>query len=357
MLAGLVKPPTLVLALSIAAGASCSRGAAPEPSARPAAPASVEATPAFLASHQLLHLAHRQRPRLPGLRYPARPRDHVPRSSVSLPAPERRRARGRGRAATWSRVCAWASSRPLARPGSRVPASQPSTSTRAILRAGDGEREAVFFAPFGLEANAMVMLWRHRDRGARGVASLAFHMGGHGVAGEFWKPPGEVVRIAGGESIRPGRQPRQHWVERGRGRGSMIYVPLQAASGRCRPTSCRGEEVILDVAAGGADRWSGSMLAGLVKPPTLVLALSIAAGASCSRGAAPEPCATACRDGGPRAHRSLRRGASLPGLHPRWGSSGARGYHSGVLASHQLSSPCPPATATASRSSIPGSAA
>jgi hypothetical protein len=132
-----------------------------------------------------------------------------------------------------------------------------------ILRVADAAREAVFFAPFGLEANAMVVLWRQHDRDARAVARIAFHMGGHGVADKFWRPPNQVVRIPGGESIRQRSQPRPHWIESGKGQGSMMYVPLQAgARGECGQADCRGEDVVLRVTATGSeDGWSGLLIA------------------------------------------------------------------------------------------------
>ena len=132
-----------------------------------------------------------------------------------------------------------------------------------ILRVSDGKREAVLLSPFGLEANALVMIWRQQDRGARQVASLAFHLGGHAIAKEFWNPPNEVVRVPGGESIRLGQEPRQHWLERGRGQGVMIYVPLQAGTtGACGQARCRGDDVVLHVtASGSADGWSGMLIA------------------------------------------------------------------------------------------------
>jgi GH15 family glucan-1,4-alpha-glucosidase len=144
-----------------------------------------------------------------------------------------------------------------------------------ILRVSDGKREAVFFSPYGLEANALVMLWRQRDRSGRAVASLSFHLGGHAVAREYWNPPNEVVRIPGGEAIRLAHEPRQHWVETGRGQGSMMYVPLQpGTSGSCEQASCSGENVVLQVhAPASQDGWSGMLIAYAEDPGEVGAAL------------------------------------------------------------------------------------
>lgn len=137
-----------------------------------------------------------------------------------------------------------------------------------ILHVKNKNQQAIYFSPFGAEANALVVMWRNRRpvSNEMPVASLAFHLGGHAEAEEFWKPPNEVVRVPGGEVIHRLTQPRAAWVEQGNGQGTMLYIPLEkGARGRCG--TCRAEDLKLEMQLPAGDQgWSGLLLVYVEDP-------------------------------------------------------------------------------------------
>jgi GH15 family glucan-1,4-alpha-glucosidase len=154
-------------------------------------------------------------------------------------------------------------------------------------KGGKSELQSYFYAPFGLENNAMLALVRARPSDAgppapvSGAARLKFRLGA--------TPPPEiehaddVVKIPGERLQRLDGAPTA-WVQTGRGEGAMIYLPVSAgASLDCRasgdgalapdpevpgdpPTVCVGAQVDEELRLPAPDGWFGVMVAYVDDP-------------------------------------------------------------------------------------------
>ena len=151
---------------------------------------------------------------------------------------------------------------------------------RSVSRVDGKPVERIFFSPFGLEKNALVAMFRaaattKRADVSTAFARLQFHLGANPQPEELHKSPMRVVKLPGETvSRRKGRVPM--WIERSRGLGAMVYIPLQEKpfltcqiQGGTKPKvvdefghpNCKGADITLELAA-PADRegWFGVLV-------------------------------------------------------------------------------------------------
>jgi GH15 family glucan-1,4-alpha-glucosidase len=124
-----------------------------------------------------------------------------------------------------------AHARPETKPGTK-PEERPEEHSEAK------GSDRYFFAPFGLEKNALVAMFRAKGTtGPKpfGLANLRFHLGANPVSPNFWDSTLDIVKIPG-ETLT--RKDDGVWVETGHGLGAMVYIPLQGnTSGYCELSS------------------------------------------------------------------------------------------------------------------------
>lgn len=105
---------------------------------------------------------------------------------------------------------------------------------RNRVEAGREKVERLFFAPFGLEKNASIAMFRLASSSSGpkpfGLAHLRFHLGANPVSPNFWESTLAIVKIPGEKIERLSYLKRPAWVETGHGLGAMIYIPLQTGT-------------------------------------------------------------------------------------------------------------------------------
>ena len=132
-----------------------------------------------------------------------------------------------------------------------------------ILRVSAKGAKGYFFAPFGLERNAMVALVRvgRLSLSDRGVFQLKFHLGGTPKSKIFWQDTLEIVKLPGEKVRRLDDEPAA-WAQTGKGPGTMIYLPLSPSPEfDCYPAACEADELTSELRMRDTGGWFGMLVA------------------------------------------------------------------------------------------------